>query len=126
MPSTIHSFSPTVGVAVLTLATACAPSASTPAPSPTPVVLSAPSVMQTCPSASDGPSIVVNAVEDAHRALVMNPSTQLPPPCLLSAIARLTTPVPDSIDTHAIGLATEIARRGGNERDVRESEVLLY
>jgi hypothetical protein len=85
--------------------------------------------MQTCPSASDGPSIVVNAVEDAHRALVTNPSTPLPPPCVLSALARLTTPLPDSLEAHAIGVATELGRRGGNQRDLRdlrESEVLLY
>lgn len=82
--------------------------------------------MQTCPSASDGPSIVVNAVEDAHRALVINPSTPLPPPCVLSAFARLTTPLPDSLEAHAIGVATELARRGGNQRDLHESEVLLY
>lgn len=44
---------------------------------------------------------------------------------MLSAFGRLTTPVPDSIDTHAIGLAAEIARRGGNS-DIHESEVLLY
>jgi hypothetical protein len=83
-------------------------------------------VVQTCPSASDGPSIVVNAVEDAHRALIANPSTQLPPPCVLTAFARLSTPVPDSLNTHAIDLATAIARRGGNQRELHQSEVLLY
>src|SRR3954468_13234283 len=112
--------------AILTAAIGCAPSAATPTPSATPVVAASPTIMQTCPSASDGPSIVVNAVEDAHRALVTNPSTPLPPPCVLSAFARLTTALPDSLDAHAIGLATELARRGGNQRELRESEVLLY
>ena len=82
--------------------------------------------MTTCPSGSDGPSIIVNAVEDAHRALSMNPSTPLPPPCVLSAFARLSGPVPDSVETHAIRLAAALASRGGNQRDLHESEVLLY
>ena len=82
--------------------------------------------MTTCPSSSDGPSILVNAVEDAHRALALNPSTPLPPPCVLTAFARLTGPVPDSVEAHAIALASTLASRGGNPRDLHESEVLLY
>lgn len=111
---------------ILAVATACAPAASTPTPSPTPAAPSAPTVMQTCPSASDGPSIIVNAIEDAHRALEANASTPLPPPCVLTAFARLTNPVPDVLETHAIDLASALARRGGNQRDLHESEVLLY
>jgi hypothetical protein len=110
----------------MVFATACAPAASTPTPSPTPAAPAAPTVMQTCPTPSDGPTIVVNAVEDAHRALVANPSTPLPPPCVLTAFARLTGPVPDSVETHAIDVASALARRGGNPRDLHESEVLLY
>jgi hypothetical protein len=82
--------------------------------------------MTTCPSSSDGPSIIVNAIEDAHRALSINPSTPLPPPCVLTAFARLSGPVPDSVESHAIALASALAGRGGAQRDLHESEVLLY
>ncbi len=82
--------------------------------------------MQTCPSAADGPSIVVGAVEDAHRAFVANPSTPLPPPCVLVAFAHVPVAVPDTINAHAIALAAELARRGGTQRELHESEVLLY
>jgi hypothetical protein len=82
--------------------------------------------MQTCPEPSDGPSIVVNAVEEAHRALTANPSTPLPPGCVLTAFARIPGAIPDSIDAHALTIAAELARRGGNLRDVLASEVMLY
>jgi len=67
-------------------------------------------------------------VEDAHRALVANPSTPLPPACVLTAFARLSGPVPDSVETHAIDIASTLATRGGagGQRDLRESQVLLY
>lgn len=147
MPSTTHSFYagsfrpirfggfPLIALAAAfaaALATACAPAAPTPAPSATPAVTAAPTVMQTCPTSADGSSIIVGAVEDAHRALAANPSTPLPPPCLLTAFARLTTPMPDSISAHAMALAAELARRGGAQREprelreLREGEVLLY
>jgi len=100
--------------------------ASAPSSSPTPATPAAPTIMQTCPSASDGPSIVVGAVEDAHRALVANSSTPLPPPCVLTAFAHVPTAVPDSFNTHAIDIAAELARRGGTQRELLESEVLLY
>jgi hypothetical protein len=82
--------------------------------------------MTTCPSPADGASLVVNAVEDAHRALVANPSTPLPPPCVLVAFARINAPTPDSVNAHAIDLAAELTRRGGTQRELHESEVLLY
>src|SRR4051812_16202488 len=105
----------------------CSPAAApAPSPSPGPAVSAAPTIMQTCPSASDGPSIVVGAVEDAHRAFVANSSTPLPPPCVLDAFAHVPVAVPDSINAHAVDLVAELARRGGTQRELRESQVLLY
>src|SRR5262245_46751479 len=119
-------FAAPLRVGVVIVAAACAPATPTPAPTPTPAAPVAPTIMTTCPSASDGASILVNAVEDAHRALTLNASTPLPPPCLLAAFARLNGPVPDSVETHAIAIASALASRGGGQRDLHESEVLLY
>ncbi len=118
-----------LAVTTLTMlaATACAPkTATTSAPAPAPSAPAAPTIMQTCPEPSDGPSIVVNAVEEAHRALIANPSTPLPPGCVLTAFARIPGAMPDSIEAHALAIATELAKRGGNQRDVLASEVVLY
>jgi hypothetical protein len=82
--------------------------------------------MTTCPGPSDGPSIVVNAIEEAHRALVANPATPLPPSCVLAAYAQVTSVLPDSIDAHALAIATEVARRGSPDRDLLASQVVLY
>jgi hypothetical protein len=81
--------------------------------------------MQTCPDPSDGPSIVVNAIEEAHRAFVATPSTPLPPACVLSAYARVPGMIPDSIDAHALTIAAELRRRGANERELLSSEIVL-
>lgn len=97
-----------------------------PAPAPVAAAPAAPTIMQTCPEASDGPSIVVNAVEEAHRALIANPATPLPPGCVLTAFARIPGAMPDSIESHALAIATELAKRGANQRDVLASEVVLY
>src|SRR5882672_695687 len=73
-----------IAFAVFAVAVACAPKTAPPAPAPTPVAVP-PTVMQTCPDPTDGPSILVNAIDEAHRALVANPNTPLPPVCLLAA-----------------------------------------
>jgi hypothetical protein len=82
-------------------------------------------VRQTCPDPSDGPSIAVNAVEDAHRALVANPTTPLPPACVVAAFARISVSLPDSLDAHALALSTELGRRGAEPRDLLPSEIIL-
>ncbi len=125
-PSVDRAF---LAVTTLTMlaATACAPkSATTPAPAAAPPAPATPTIMQTCPEPSDGPSIVVNAVEEAHRALLSNPATALPPGCVLAAFARIPGTMPDSIDAHALAIAAELAKRGGNQRDVLASQVVLY
>jgi hypothetical protein len=81
--------------------------------------------MQTCPDPTDGPSIVVNAVDEAHRALVANPNTPLPPVCVLAAFARITSPVSDSLNDRALALAAELRRRGTEQRDLLATEVML-
>ena len=83
--------------------------------------------MQTCPDPADGPSIVVNAVDEAHRALVANPATPLPPVCVLSAFARIATPVPDSLNGDALAITGELRRRGGSDqRELLATEIGLY
>lgn len=111
------------------LLAACGPAAAPPASAPTPVAPAAPAapaIMTTCPSAADGPSIVVNAVEDANRALVANPQTPLPPACVLVAFSKIPGAVPDSLNAHAIAIASELARRGTPSTDLLTSEIGLY
>ena len=93
-------------------AVACAPKSTPPTPVAAPPVAAAPTVMQTCPDPTDGPSIVINAVDEAHRAFVANPTTPLPPVCVLAAFARIPSPVPDSLNDDALALAGELRRRG--------------
>lgn len=82
--------------------------------------------MQTCPSSTDGPSIVVGAVEDAHRALAANPSTPLPPACVLTAFSQIARPLPDSINEHALAIATALRTRGtGDRRELLAAEIVL-
>src|SRR5262249_55192603 len=75
---------------------ACAPKPATPAPAPTATPPSA-TVSQTCPEPSAGPSIIVQAVEDARRAMVANPAGPVPPACLVTAFVRIPVVVPDSL-----------------------------
>lgn len=114
--------------AAFTLAAACAPKTA-PAPSaPEPAPVAArPTVMQTCPGPTDGPSIVVGAIEDAARALAADPATPLPPACVVSAYVRLPIALPDSIDAHARAIAAELRRRGAgtSQGELLSSEVLL-
>jgi hypothetical protein len=81
--------------------------------------------MLTCPGPSDGPSILVNAVEEAYRGLLANPTTPLPPTCVLAAYAQVSAVLPDSIDAHALAVAAELGRRGSNDHDLLTSEIVL-
>src|SRR4051812_13718488 len=110
-------------IAAVAAVFACGPKAAPP-PS-TPTVAAAPTVMQTCPDPTDGPSIVVNAVDEAHRALVANPSTPLPPVCVLTAFGRVARDVADSTNEHALALAAELRRRGTDQADLLSAEIVL-
>jgi hypothetical protein len=109
-------------VAIITAACAAPPP---PAQPPVPEAAPAPTIMQTCPDATDGPSVIVNAIEEAHRALVANPSTPLPPACVVGAFARIDGYLPDTLVEHASSLAAAIGRRGPPQRDLLAAEVLL-
>lgn len=106
-------------------AAGCAPKSAPPAPVAAPAAAAAPTVMQTCPDPTDGPSIVIDAVDQAHRAFVANPTTPLPPVCVLAAFARIASPVPDSLNAGALALAGEWRRRGSNQRELLATEVVL-
>ena len=101
---------------------ACAPKTSSgPTPRPGP----AGAVRQTCPDSSDGASIIVDAIESAHRALVASPSTPLPPACVVVAFAQIETPVADSTSEHGLSIATELGKRGPATAELIASEVTL-
>lgn len=110
--------------AALATVAACAPK-SAPAPAPTPVAPAQPTISQTCPDPTDGPSIVVQAVEDAHRAMAANPTGPVPPVCLVTAFARIQTAIPDSLDAHAIAIAAELDKRGMDRKNLLASEIAL-
>lgn len=114
-----------LALASFAAALGCAPKAAPPAPSPSAPAPAAPVILQTCPGPADGPSILVNALEDAHRALVANPATPLPPACVLSALSQIRGPMPDSIGDHALAIAAELERRGTTQADLLASEVTL-
>jgi len=83
-------------------------------------------VSQTCPDASAGPSIVVQAIEDARRAMAERPTGPQPPACLVTAFVQIPIVVPDSLSEHALGIATELERRGGTgAREVLAGEIVL-
>src|SRR5262249_30314160 len=80
----------------------------------------------TCPSPTDGPSIVINAIDEAHRAWIANPATtQLPPACVFAAFARVANNASDSVNTQALALATEASRRTPAQRELLAGEVVL-
>lgn len=108
-----------LGLAACAPKAAVAPRSAEPAPGPVP------GVMRRCPDESDGPSIVANAIEDAHRAVSRDPSAQLPPACVVTAFARMPQVVPESLDTHALALATELERRGADARELIAGEMAI-
>jgi len=112
-------------VAALATVSACAPKSAAPAPTPTPAGPAQPTISQTCPDPTDGPSIVVQAVEDAHRAMAANPTGPVPPVCLVTAFARIQTAIPDSLNEHAIAIAAELDKRGMDRKDLLASEIAL-
>ena len=108
------------------VAAACGPKAApAPAPAPTPAAAPSPTWL-TCPSPTDGPSIVINAIDEAHRAWIANPATtQLPPACVFAAFARVVSNASDSANTQALALATEASRRAPDQRELLAAEVVL-
>jgi len=96
-------------------------SASAPAPAAAPA---APAWLS-CPGPSDGASIVSDDINEAHRAFASNPSTQLPPACVFSALAGVATGVTDSTVARALVLAAEVRRRGPATRELAAAEVVL-
>ena len=107
-------------------AAACGPkAASSPAPAPAPAAAAAPTWL-TCPDPTDGPSIVFNAIDEAHRAWVANPATtQLPPACVYTAFARVAGSASDSVNIRALALAMEASRRTPDQRELLAAEVVL-
>ena len=122
--SFVDSHRTPLALCALTAAVACSPKSTPPAPVAAAPTAAAPTVMQTCPDPSDGPSIVINAVDEAHRAFVANPATPLPPVCVLAAFARIASP-PDSLDAGALALAGELRRRGSDQRELLATEIVL-
>jgi hypothetical protein len=68
---------------------------------------------------------VANAVDEAYGAWVAAPSTPLPPPCVLTAFARVASSVTDSSTDRALALAAESRRRGPEQREMLAAEVVL-
>ena len=64
-------------------------------------------------------------VNEAYRAWTSNPSTQLPPPCVFTALAGVTSSVTDSTNGRALALVAEVRRRSPEPRDLLAAEVLL-
>jgi hypothetical protein len=125
MSSAIRSNCASLGLIGLVAISACAPKGAAPAPTPT-VAAPEPTVSQTCPDASAGPSIIVQAVEDARHAMIERPTGAVPPACLVTAFVQIPIVVPESLSEHALGIATELDRRGGgDQREVLASEVTL-
>lgn len=114
-------------VGALLAAAACASKpAPAPAPAATPVATPVTPSWLTCPDPTDGPSIVINAIDEAHRAWTADPSTQLPPGCVFAAFARASAAASDSTNARALALATEADRRTPRQRDVLAAEVVLF
>jgi hypothetical protein len=113
-----------VSLALIVIAAACG---APPSPTPQPSAPTTPSstVSQICPGPSDGPSIVVTAVEDARRSLAANPSGPVPPACVVGAFARIDGYLPDTLVQQGAALAAEIGRRGTRSREVLAAQVLL-
>lgn len=122
--TTFSAIRATVAAFALATLAACA---STPAPNASasaPVAPPAPSWL-TCPDPADGPTVVANDINEAHRAWTSNPSTQLPPACVFTALARVTNTVTDSTNGRALALVAELRRRGPEPRDLLAAEVML-
>ena len=78
-----------------------------------------------CPGSSDGPSIVANDIDEAHRVWKSNPSTPLPPACVFTALAAVANSVTDSTHARALSLAAEARRRGPEAPELLAAEVVL-
>ena len=134
LPPSFPPFVPTptpVRLAIATFALAgLAACASAPPPNASaPPVVEAPAAppWMTCPDPADGPSIVANDINEAYRAWTSNPSTQLPPACVFTALARVANGVTDSTNVRALALVAESRRRGAAKepRDLLTAEIVL-
>ncbi|MEO7083495.1 MAG: hypothetical protein ABI442_01760 [Gemmatimonadaceae bacterium] len=117
--------SSTIAAAALGCGPAAGPGPTpTRAPAPVAAASPAPTVSQTCPDAADGASIIVQAIEDGHRAMAVNPTGPVPPACLITAFAKIAV-VADTLNDHALGIAAELDRRGATPREVLPAEIAL-
>ncbi|HYV98351.1 MAG TPA: hypothetical protein VE967_12900, partial [Gemmatimonadaceae bacterium] len=118
------------GACVALVVTACGGTAAVGAPStagPAPVAAPAPrALMDRCPDASDGPSLIAEAVEASNRALVANASARIAPACVALAFSHIGATLPDSLDAHAIAVAEENERRGPDKREALDAEIALF
>ena len=105
--------------------TGCAAKATSTGSAPSAAVSPAAPAWLACPGPSDGPSIIANAVNEAHRTWISNPATPLPPACVFTALAAVANSVTDSTSAHALALATEARRRGPEPRELLAAEVVL-
>lgn len=118
-------FRGTMTVVVLTSLGACATTPTSKAPAPGPTAAPAAPAWLSCPGPSDGASIVADKINEAHRALAANASTQLPPACVFSALVGVANSVTDSTVGRALALVAETRRRGPEPRELAAAEVAL-
>jgi hypothetical protein len=97
----------------------------TPIP-PAPAGAGTPALIDRCPDASDGPSVIATAIEYTYRELQSDASAKLPPGCVVLGFARIAGPVPDSLVAHALVVGTAHERRASDVRDARIGEIALF
>ena len=124
-PFTLSAFLRGVMVAAVVAGLSGCASKPTSASAPAPAAAPAAPAWLSCPGPSDGASIVADDINEAHRAFASNPSTQLPPACVFSALAGVATGVTDSTVARALVLTGEVRRRGPATRELAAAEVVL-
>ena len=103
----------------------CAPKPASTAAAPSPVTAPAAPAWLSCPDPTDGPSIVANDIDEAHKAWTSNPATPLPPACVFTALSRVENSITDSTNAHALALAAEVRKHGPETRELLAAEVVL-
>ena len=113
---------------VLALAALTGCAAKTVPTNETPAVAASPAAPAwlACPSSSDGPSIIANDINEAHRTWLSNASTPMPPACVFTAVAAIANSITDSTNAHALALTAEARRRGAEARELLAAEVVLF
>jgi hypothetical protein len=125
-PTTLSAFfRGATAIAVLAGLGACTTKPASTATTPVPGAGPATPAWVSCPGPSDGASIVADKINEAHRALTSNLSTQLPPACVFSALAGVANSVTDSTVARALALVAEARRRGPQPRELGAAEVVL-